>query len=118
MAEIAAGRLEAAVDTEIIQEVLYRYGAIHQWRIGVRLAESLLEIVPKVYPIQLADIRLAVRLFEQYAPKGIPTRDVLHVAVMHNNGLSQIISTDTHLDAIREIQRLDPQILFAKAQKS
>jgi len=118
MTEIAEGRIAAAIDAEIIQEVLYRYSAIHQWRVGVNLAENLLEIVPKVYPIQLADIRLAVRLFEQYAPKGIPARDVLHVAVMRNNGLSQIISTDTHLDAIKEIQRLDPKILFAKGQQS
>jgi predicted nucleic acid-binding protein len=117
MTEIAEGRIAAAIDTEIIQEVLYRYGALRQWRIGVSLAENLLKIVPTVYPIQLDDIRLAVRLFEQYAPKGIPARDVLHVAVMRNNGLSQIISTDTHLDAIREIQRLDPKVLFTKAQK-
>jgi len=118
MTEIAEGRIAAAIDTEIIQEVLYRYGALRQWRVGVSLAENLLEIVPTVYPIQLTDIRLAVRLFEQYAPKGIPARDVLHVAVMRNNGLSQIISTDTHLDAIKEIQRLDPKILFAKGQQS
>jgi predicted nucleic acid-binding protein len=118
MTEIAEGRIAAAMDTEIIQEVLYRYGALRQWRIGVSLTEDLLKIVPTVYPIQLADIRLAVRLFEQYAPKGIPARDVLHVAVMRNNGLSQIISTDTHLDAIREIQRLDPRALFAEAQKT
>jgi predicted nucleic acid-binding protein len=117
MTEIAEGRIAAAIDTEIIQEVLYRYGALRQWRIGVSLAENLLKIVPTVYPIHLDDIRLAVRLFEQYAPKGIPARDVLHVAVMRNNGLSQIISTDTHLDAIREIQRLDPKVLFTKAQK-
>jgi predicted nucleic acid-binding protein len=118
MTEIAEGRIAAAIDTEIIQEVLYRYGALRQWRIGVSLTENLLKIVPTVYPIQLADIRLAVRLFEQYAPKGISARDVLHVAVMRNNGLSQIISIDTHLDAIREIQRLDPKVLFTKAQKS
>jgi uncharacterized protein len=118
MTEIAEGRIAAAIDTEIIQEVLYRYGALRQWRIGVSLAENLLKIVPTVYPIHLDDIRLAVRLFEQYAPKGIPARDVLHVAVMRNNGLSQIISIDTHLDAIREIQRLDPKVLFTKAQKS
>ncbi len=116
MTEIAEGRIEAAIDTEIIQEVLYRYGAIRQWRVGVIMAENLLDIVPKVYPIQLADIRLAVKLFGQYRPKEVTARDVIHVAVMRNNGLSEIISTDAHFDLIEGIKRLDPQTLFAKAK--
>ena len=118
MTEIAEGRIDAAIDVEVIQESLYRYGAIDQWRIGVSVAENLLKIVPVIYPIQLADIRLAVKLFERYAPHEIPARDVLHVAVMRNNGLSRIISVDTHLDRIKEIKRLDPKTLFAKTQKA
>ena len=117
MTEIAEGRIEAVVDTEIIQEVLYRYGAIHQWRVGVTLAGNLLDIVSKIYPIQVADIRLAIKLFERYAPQGIPARDVLHIAVMRNNGLTQVISTDTHLDLIEEIERLDPKTLFAQGAR-
>lgn len=92
MTEIAEGRIDAAIDVEVIQESLYRYGAIDQWQIGVSVAQNLLKIVPMIYPIQVADIRLAVKLFERYAPHEIPARDVLHVAVMRNNGLSRIIS--------------------------
>lgn len=116
MGEIAAGRLEAAIDTEIVQEVLYRYGAIGRWRVGATLAENLLDLVDKVYPVQPEDIRLTVELFRRYAAEGIPARDVIHVAVMRNNGLSEIISTDTHFDLIEGIRRLDPQTLFAQAE--
>ncbi|MDA2921047.1 PIN domain-containing protein, partial [Desulfobacterota bacterium AH_259_B03_O07] len=98
MTEIAEGRMEVVIDTEIIQEVLYRYGAIREWQIAVTIANNLLTIMPKIYPIFPADIRLAVKLFEQYASKGVTARDVIHIAVMHNNGLTQIISTDTHFD--------------------
>ncbi len=118
MTEIAEGRIEAVADTEIVQEVLYRYGAIHQWRVGVSMAESLLKILPMIYPVELADIRLALKLFERYAPQGVPARDVLHVAVMRKNRLSQIVSTDTHLDLVEEIERLDPKTLFAQAREA
>lgn len=116
MTEIAEGRMEVAIDTEIIQEVLYRYGAIRQWRVGVTMAENLLDIVPKVYRVQLPDIRLTVDLFGQYADKGITARDAIHVAVMQNNGLSEIISTDAHFDLIEGIKRLDPKTLFVKTK--
>ncbi|MBI1744747.1 type II toxin-antitoxin system VapC family toxin [Candidatus Acetothermia bacterium] len=114
MAEIAEGRLAAAIDVEIIQEILYRYGALGRWPIGTSMAKSLLDLVPTIYPIAVADIRLAVQLFERYAPKGVTARDLIHVAVMRHNELHEIISTDAHLDLIPEIKRVDPQRLFAQ----
>ena len=50
LTEIAHGRLEAVIDTEIIQEVLYRYGAIQQWPVGMQMAENLLALIPVVLP--------------------------------------------------------------------
>jgi len=117
MTEIAEGRIEAAIDVEIIQELLYRYGAIKQWRLGVTMAENLLDIVTQIYPIEPADVRLTIKLFERYTPKGITARDAVHVAVMQNNGLTEIISTDAHFDLIKGIQRLDPQMLFGHQEK-
>lgn len=115
---VAEARLAAAIDTEIIQEILYRYGALRQWQIGATLARSLLELVPTVYPVLPADASLAVELFEEYAPQGVVARDVLHVAVMRNNGLEQIISADAHFDRIAGITRLDPRELFSAAQRT
>lgn len=115
MTEIAEGRIQAAIDTEIIQEILYRYGAIKHPQVGISMAKRLLEIVPMIYPILPADARLAVGLFERYSAQKVQARDVLHAAVMLNNGLRDILSTDTHFDHIKGIRRLDPQALFAAA---
>src|SRR5437763_1957269 len=57
MTEIAEGRLAAAIDTEIIQEILYRYGALQQWNVAVAMSTNLLEVVPTVYPVLVADAR-------------------------------------------------------------
>lgn len=112
LTEIANGRLEAVIDVEIIQEVLYRYGALQQWQVGVKLAQSLLDLVPTVLSVTANDMKTAVSLFAAYAPQGIKARDVLHTAVMQNHQLSHIISTDKHFDQIKGITRLDPQDIF------
>lgn len=116
MSEIAAGRMEAAIDTETIQEVLYRYGALREWQVAVTMANNLLTIMPKIYSVQPADIRLVAKLFKQYASEGVTARDIIHVAVMQNNGLINIISTDAHFDLIEGITRLDPKALFAESK--
>ena len=116
MTEIAEGRLAVAIDTETIQEILYRYAALRRWETAVTLATNLLDLVPMVYPVLPADARLAIQLFEQYASQEIKARDLLHVAVMLNNHLSGILSADEHFDRIPGINRLDPQELFGQAQ--
>ena len=116
LTQIAAGELLAAIDTEIIQEILYRYGALQEWKLATTMAISVLDLVPVVYPVTPADIALTVSLFEQYAPKGVRARDLIHVAVMRNNGLTKIISTDAHFDQIAGVTRLDPVQLYAGRQ--
>lgn len=34
-----------AIYTQWVQAVLYRYGAIQQWQVGVQIAESLLDLM-------------------------------------------------------------------------
>ncbi len=112
LTEIADGRLPAAIDTEIIQEILYRYGSLRRWDIAVQMSTSLMDVMPVVYSIQIVDMYTAVELAARYGPQGIKARDLIHAAVMQNNGLTQIISTDKHFDQIEGIVRLDPQALF------
>lgn len=114
LTEIANGRLNTVIDAEIIQEVLYRFGAIQQWQIGAQMAQNLLELVPTVLPVSVNDMKTAVSLFTQYAPNGVKARDLLHTAVMQNHQLTHIISTDKHFDQIDGTIRVDPQVLFAK----
>ena len=113
LTEIAHARLDTVINAAIIQEMLYRYGAIHHWQIGVQMAQNLLDLVPTVLPVTENDMKTAVSLFAQYAPQGVKARDLLHTAVMHNHQLTHIISTDKHFDQIEGITRLDPQTLFA-----
>ncbi|NIV33373.1 MAG: PIN domain-containing protein [Anaerolineae bacterium] len=118
MTEVAEGRFPVAMDAETVQEILYRYGGLQQWETGFALASSLLDLVPTVYPVSLDVIRLTLDLFRQYAPQGVKARDLIHVAVMQDQGLTRIISTDRHFDRIAGIVRVDPQALWTEARSS
>lgn len=114
LTEVAHGSLVAAIDTEITQEILHHYGASGRLHVAVEMARSLLQIVPTVYPMLLADAHLAIELFQRYGPRGIKARDVIHIAIMQNNGIDTIISADRHFDGIDGVTRLDPLELFRR----
>jgi predicted nucleic acid-binding protein len=114
LAEIVEGNLLAVIDTEIVQEVLYRYGALGRWQVAVDMATSILDLVPAIYPVMPNDIRRTVQLFSRYAAQGATARDLVHAAVMLNHELTTIISTDAHFDQIEGIQRIHPQVLFER----
>lgn len=114
MTAVAAGELPAVIDVEIIQEILHRFGALGRWPLATSMAESVLAIVPVVLPINVEDITLTVELSRTYGPRGAKARDLIHAAVMRNNGLSTIISADAHFDLIDGLTRIDPQRFFAE----
>ena len=118
MTEIAEGRLRVAIDVEIVQEILHRYGAIGRPELGLTLAENLLDLVPTVYPVEEPEIRLTMELFRRYAARGLTARDAIHAAVMQRYEIREIISTDAHFDLIEGIRRLDPRKLFASRGKT
>jgi predicted nucleic acid-binding protein len=69
---------------------------------------NLLEMASVVYPLTAKEIRATINLFDRYARQGILARDLVHVAVMLNNNLEQVVSVDSHFDEIEGITRLDP----------
>lgn len=118
MTQVAERMIAVATDAEAIQEILYRYGAIHRWKTGVTMANSLMRLVPEVYAVGLDDMRRAIDLFKAYAPKGVTARDVVHAAVMMNRGLKLILSTDSHFDRIKGITRVDPEELLLERKSA
>lgn len=71
MTEIASGRMPVAIDTEVIQEILHRYGSLRRYGDAVSVANDLMILVPTIYPVTATDMQTAVALFQQYAPQGV-----------------------------------------------
>ena len=115
--EIENGNIDALTDTEVIQEILYRYSMIGLPDRAIELSKKLYSLVPETLPVSSQDVSEAIKLYEKYHSQDIKSRDAIHTAVMENNKVTQIISVDKHFDLIEGVSRIDPIDLY-RAQKT
>ncbi len=108
LSDIESGALVAAINTEVFQELLYRYSHIKLADKGVRLCREILNYSLTILPVTEADIRLAIELFDAHRAKGLGPRDAIHAATMQNNDISRLMSTDTDFRYLSFITRIDP----------
>jgi len=100
-------------DTEVFQEILYRYALAGKWETGVLICKLLLELGLEILSIDSDEVPKMIALAEAYKEKGIHPRDLVHVSVMINHGIKKIVSVDSHFDLIREVIRVNPQELHS-----
>ncbi len=96
-------------NTEVLQEVLYRYFSIKRSVLGEIAYQSLVQLCAEIFPVTLHETDLALNLLKKY--QTITSRDAIHAATMITNDIREIISTDPHFDLISEIRRIDPSKL-------
>lgn len=108
ISRVQTGELTAAIDTEVFQEVLYRYHHINLSGKGVDLAWNIMDIGLDVLPITKKEIEISLYLYKQYQNKGVSPRDIIHIATMMQNGIEKIVSVDRHFDVIEEVERINP----------
>jgi predicted nucleic acid-binding protein len=97
------------INAEVLQEILYRYVMIERGETGLAICRDIEALEIEVLPVTAEDMNRAFELYERYKAKGLPPRDLVHAAVMINNGMSHILSADKHFDSIKEIKRVRPE---------
>ena len=100
---------EYYVNTEVFQEILYRYDNIGMRNFGIELTENMLELFNNILSIEEKDIYLSVSMMKKY--EQLLSRDAIIVANMLNNGIREIISVDKDFDKVSEINRIKPEEL-------
>ncbi len=103
---ILTGKLRAATDVEVLQEILCRYWHMGEIEKGVRLFNDFVETIPTLLDVRKEDVLRARDLLGKY-PKITP-RDAIHAATMLNHRIRSILSADTDFDEIQELTRTDP----------
>jgi len=103
---VASGTLDATINSEIVQEVLYFLTRRGRAKDALTLARHLISLFPDLMPVTRDDVAGACDLLEHY-PR-LSVRDAVHAATMLRNGLKTIVSVDVEFDRISEIQRLAP----------
>ena len=104
--KIKARTIHTVTNTEVLQEILYRYFSIGRAALGEIAYKSLIQSCTVVLPVRLQDTDSALEFLKTY--KDITSRDAIHAATMINNSIREIISTDPHFDLISGIKRIDP----------
>jgi hypothetical protein len=104
--KVAEGKLEATVNSEVLQEILYVMSRRGRREDGINLAGHVAALFPDLLSVTRDDILEACILLSRY-PK-LPVRDAVHAATMTRNDIRRIISVDSDFDAIAGIRRIDP----------
>ena len=102
--KLIADRERLVTDAEVLQEILHRYVAIDR-RDAIQPAfDALLGVVDEVLSVDRRTVERAKQIVLGY--RQLSARDAVHLSVMEENAIHQILSFDSGLDAFPDITRL------------
>ena len=102
--KLIANRERLVTDAEVLQEILHRYVAIDR-RDAIQPAfDALLGVVDEVLGVDRRAVERAKQIVLGY--RQLSARDAVHLSVMEQNGIHEILSFDSGLDAFPGITRL------------
>jgi predicted nucleic acid-binding protein len=94
-------------DAEVFQEVLHHYLRTERRDAGQVVVESFAAIMyGRVSPVTIDDVLAAGQLAMTH--RGLSSRDLLHLAVMHRLGVTRIVTADADFGRVPGIIRVDP----------
>ena len=102
---------QPVIDSELHQEILYRYSHIGKWDTAISLLSDLQKMNIHTLPIGKEETSSIIDFSKKYIDTGIPPRDIVHAAVMNINNIEKIITADKDFDKIQEVERIDPNDL-------
>jgi predicted nucleic acid-binding protein len=104
VAALIARQEKLVSNAEVFQEILHRYAAIGRLDAIQAAFDAVLGLVDEVFPIELENVeRAKTILMGQY---GLSARDAIHVAVMEQRGIQQMLSFDQGFDRYPHVQRI------------
>ncbi len=101
-----ARRVPLVTDSEVLQEILYRYFAIRRPEVAKIVYRAATRLCTEILPVTETNTSRALQLLLERP--GFSPRDAIHIATMENAGIGRILSTDTHFDGLSKVERVDP----------
>ena len=101
---LVSERRRLVTDVEVLQEILHRYAAIERREMIQPAFDALLGVVDEVFPVQASTVNDAKGIV--LARRRLSARDALHLAVMAEQGVTEILSFDAGFDGYPGITRL------------
>ena len=101
---LVSNRQRLVTDAEVLQEILHRYVAINRHDAIQPAFDALLGIVDEVLPIDRAITERAKEIV--LGSRRMTARDAVHLAVMEEHGIEQILTFDSGFDGFPGVTRL------------
>src|SRR2546428_5182696 len=99
--KLVSDRQRLVTDAEVLQEILHRYVAIDRRQPAF---DALLGVVDQVLAVDRAVAERAKEIV--LGRRQISARDAVHLAVMEQHGIEQILTFDSGFDGFPGIKRL------------
>lgn len=92
-------------NAEVLQEILHRYRALKVPEIGFQLFDAITHLGIPVLAVTDRAMAEARRLLEEYPL--LSTRDGVHLGVMREHGIEEILSYDGGFSEVPWVKRLE-----------
>ena len=103
---VARGDVDAALDAEVLKEILHRYRALGRWKDGRRVYDLARRSIVTVFPVTAEVTDEARQIMDDHPT--LMARDALHAAVCRLVGAEAICSYDADLDIVAGLRRVEP----------
>ena len=90
--KISEGEIMAVTDTEVFQEIAYRYWFQKKWKVAVEILKDYQSLFHEIYPVEQQQLELYYDLLSRYS--FLSPRDAIHAAVMQSNQVKKIYTAD------------------------
>jgi uncharacterized protein len=102
---VAAGGPAACTDAEVLQEILHRYRALEVPAIAFQLFDTVTQLGLPILAVTERSLLEARRILEDH-PR-LSTRDGIHLGVMCEHGIEEVLSYDRGLSQVSWVKRLE-----------
>jgi predicted nucleic acid-binding protein len=101
---LISARQRLVTDAEVLQEILHRYASLNRHHKIQPAYDALLNIVDETLSIDRSTMESAKQIVLGHSR--LSARDAVHLAVMQQHGISEILSFDSGFDGFPGITRL------------
>ena len=92
-------------NAEVLQEILHRYRSLKVPEVGFQLFDAITHLGIPVLAVTDRAMAEARRLLEEYPV--LSTRDCVHLGVMREHGVEEVLSYDSGFSEVPWVKRLE-----------
>ena len=90
--KVKDGEITAVTDTEVFQEIAYRYWAQKKWSLATEVLKKYQYLFSEIFSVERQHLEIYYELLSEYPV--LSPRDAIHIAVMKSHHLKNICTMD------------------------